>query len=340
VSGANRIKSGDRHAILGRALDQISGRWARYGVAVAVVAIGYGVSRLFGHMLDLEVYLLPFLSILIVSIVGGLGPGLLATALAAIATYQTVRGDGLAAIVRVTIEGALLSLVGGSLRKEQRRVNESLEANLKLERQVLEISDDERRRIGLDLHDRLGQQLTGISLLSETLAQQLTADEKPDLRKVETITRLVSEAVGITRDLAGNLSPITLVREGLPAAIAELAETSSSVFGIRCICESQVKDLTLDNARSLHVFRMVQEAVSNSVRHGRAKNVRIGLRSDNAQLIVTVIDDGSGLSPKTTATPGLGLRIMHYRARILSASLTVERTAPSGGTTVTCRCPL
>ena len=340
MNRANGIKSGYRRAVLDRALNRLSGRWVRYGAAVAVVGLGYGVSRLFGHLLDLEVYLLPFLSILVVSIIGGLGPGLLATALAAAASYNLDPSASPADLWRLVIEGTLVSIVGGSLRRERVRVSEYLEANLKLERQVLEIGDDERRRIGHDLHDRLGQQLIGISLLSETLARQLTGAEKPVLDKAETITRLVSEAVGITRDLAGNLSPITLEREGLAPAIAEMAETASSVFGIQCVCESHVKDLTFDSARSLHVFRMVQEAVSNSVRHGRANAVRIELSSDETHLTIIVTDDGIGLSMETSAKPGLGLRIMHYRANILGASLTVERTGPSGGTTVICTCPL
>ena len=119
MSGAVRIRSGYRDAILDPVLDRISGRWARYGFAVAIVALEYGVSRLFGHFLDQEVYLLPFVSILIVSVVGGLGPGLLATALAGVATFRLVPGVASTAILRLATEGALVSFVGGSLRRER-----------------------------------------------------------------------------------------------------------------------------------------------------------------------------------------------------------------------------
>jgi signal transduction histidine kinase len=111
-------------------------------------------------------------------------------------------------------------------------------------------------------------------------------------------------------------------------------------LGIRCVFESNAEDFKLETVRSLHVFRIVQEAITNSVRHGKAKNVRIELATDNRFLKVSVMDDGIGLSAKTRARPGLGLRVMQYRATILGASLTFERTTPAGGTTVICSCPL
>jgi signal transduction histidine kinase len=179
-------------------------------------------------------------------------------------------------------------------------------------------------------------------LLSETLAQQLRASGKPDPTTLETLTRLVSEAVGITRDLAKGLAPVTLERDGLQAALSELAESSSSLFGINCSCEFEdsQRELALDGSSSLHLFRIVQEAVNNSVRHGKAKDVRIRLAHDSKQLTMTVVDDGIGLSDKTSASQGHGLRIMAYRAKILHGSLTAARLAAKGGTVVTCICPL
>jgi signal transduction histidine kinase len=315
----------------------MASRLAGYVIAVALVLLGFSVSRAFGRIFGLEIYLLPFVSVLVASVVGGLGPGLLATGLAAVADYLAIHGLSTRELWLLMVEGTLISIVGGRLRRERLRVREQLEANLKLERQILEISDEVRRRIGHDLHDGLGQHLTGISLLSETIGQQLEAGEKPSKDNVETMTRLVSEAISITRDLAKSLSPVTLGREGLSAAIAELAESASSVLGISCVCES-TEQLSLDRTRSLHIFRIVQEAVNNSVRHGKAKNVRIELRREGSLLNVLITDDGIGLSQKTSTNPGLGLRIMQYRATMLGAILKVTRTAPSGGTTVTCSC--
>lgn len=325
-----RIKSGYFSA----PIEHLTARWSiRLGIAVAAVVLVYALIVLFG-----EFYLLLFATVLLASIFGGLVPGLLV--LAVIISYEVFFGRlSVDEMQRLLVEGTLVS-IGLSLPTSLFRARELLEAELKTEQQLLKMEEDERRRIGRDLHDGLGQHLTGISLLSETMAQQLMTGGKPDPVNVEAITRLVSEAIKITRDLAKSLSPITLELEGLQAAVEELAETSSSLFGIRCTYECHQQDLVLNPNRSLHVFRIIQEAVNNSVRHGKAKNVRVRMTRDRKDLIVTVVDDGIGLSQKTSVNPGFGLRLMQYRAKMLGASLTVERAAPEGGTVVTCICPL
>ena len=323
--------------------ERLRGHWPlRYGVAIVAGIVLCVAELLLRRSLATEFHLLLlFSAILLGSVLGGLGPGLLATAAAVMVGYNTIPLKLVAPELRLlAIQGVLISVVGGTLRSARVKARERLAANLKLEQQILEIGDDERRRIGHDLHDGLGQQLTGISLLSETMAQQLAAGAKPDPANVEIITRLASEAVRITRDLAKSLSPVTLERDGLIAAIEELADTSSALFGIKCSLECEDQQLPVDRTRALPLFRIVQEAVNNSVRHGKAKNVRIGVMNNPRELIVSVVDDGSGLSQKTTANPGLGLRIMEYRARMLDASLTVERASTTGGTVVTCTCPL
>jgi signal transduction histidine kinase len=124
------------------------------------------------------------------------------------------------------------------------------------------------------------------------------------------------------------------------AAIEELAGTSSSLLGINCRGDFDNQELRLDRTRAMHLYRIVQEAVNNSVRHGKARNVEIEVRQSGNELTVCVRDDGSGLSAKTMSDPGLGLRIMQYRAKMLAATLEVERATHSGGTIVTCRCPI
>jgi signal transduction histidine kinase len=322
--------------------ERLTQQWTiRYGLAVVAIAVPWALSLLLGQRLEAEFYLiLLFSAVLVVSVLGGMGPGLLATAFAAIIGNQVrVPMLSVSELDLVVTQGALLS-IGGALRAGFLKAHMRLETNRKMEQQILEISDDERRRIGHDLHDRLGQHLTGISLLSEMVTQELAASGKTDPARIETITRLVSEAVALTRDLAKSLSPITLELEGLPSAVAELADTSSSLLGIHCVCEYDQQDLALEPARSLHLFRVVQEAVNNSVRHGKAKNVRIQLSRDSKAVTVTIVDDGVGLSQNTTVHSGLGLRIMQHRARLLNASLVVQRVSPGGGTIVTCICPL
>lgn len=311
---------------------------ARYATALATVALAEGVISISAGSIGVHARVLYyFVAILISAVFAGLGPGLvaLAGALLTIHFFSSALWES-SELRLLTIEGILVSAVGGFLRSVRLKARDRLKANRELEQQILEIGDDERRRIGLDLHDGLGQHLTGISLISETVAQQMASGHNPDPANIETITRLVSESVRITRDLAKTLSPVTLERDGLIAAVEELANTSCSLFGIDCRPEIDCEEMPLDLTRSLHVFRIAQEAVNNSVRHGKAKNVRIRLSHDKNQVSLTVTDDGSGLSQKTVVNPGLGLRIMQYRAQILGAKLSAERAGPSGGTIVTC----
>jgi signal transduction histidine kinase len=324
-------------------LDRIMTRWyARYGLAVVSVGLVVGLWMLFGRLARAEVLVMAlFGAMLVTSVLAGLGAGLVATALTLAAGALLFRDQlDSSRLVLLGVEGILLSIVGEAFRATRIKASEGLAANLRLEQQILEIGDDERRRIGHDLHDGLGQHLTGISLLSETMAQQIEAGTKPDHANVETITRLVSEAVRITRDLAKSLSPVTLERDGFVAAIEELAGTASTLFNIRCQWECDDDDVPIERTRALHLFRIVQEAVSNSVRHGKARNIRITLQRDGSNLMVKVADDGSGLSQKTSVSPGLGLRIMQYRARMLGASLSAERASAAGGTVVACSCPI
>jgi signal transduction histidine kinase len=316
---------------------------SRYGLAVASVVAACVVSLLIhGLQIGIEFsLLLLYGAILLTSVIGGLGPGLVATALSIVVGHLLIIPTGRSLeLIRLGAEGGMLSIVGGTLNVARQKGKQRLKDNLRLEQQILEISDDERRRIGHDLHDGLGQHLTGISLLSEAISQQLEAGNKPDRATSETITELVSQSVQITRDLAKSLSPVTLEQDGLIAAIEELAGTSSTLFGINCRGEFDDEKLVLDRARSLHLYRIIQEAVNNSVRHGKARNVQINLRSDDKQLQIQVVDDGCGLSAKTMNNPGLGLRIMEYRARMLGAALMIERATEKSGTIVTCRCPV
>jgi len=294
-----------------------------------------------GERLGVEFYLVMlFATVFITSVMGGLGPGLIAITLAAwISNTVPQRSLSIDEMRLFVIEAALVS-VGGTLRAGLIKARDGFKTELQVQQQILEINDEERRRIGNDLHDGLGQHLTGISLMSETILQQLESGGQPNPAHVETITRLVGEAVGITRDLAKSLSPITIEVSGLSAALAELAETYSSLFGVQCECEADGQPFELDQKRSLHLFRIVQEAINNSVRHGKAKNIQVRLVREKSLLKVTVVDDGIGLSKKTSDYPGVGLRIMQQRAKMLIATLTVERASAEGGTVVTCVCPI
>lgn len=285
-----------------------------------------------------------FMAIIAGGVFGGAICGLVSTALACAAALWLGKmgaphhGLPPSAAALLAAEGLFVAMIGLSLDRARQRVRQSDADVRKLQREILEIGDEERQRIGHDLHDGLGQQLTGISLLSESLAQKASAGAAPRPDEVERITRLASEAVQQARELARNLSPLTLEHDGFVAAMEELAETAAGLLGIQCEWDNAAGDPPLEPKRALHLYRIVQEAVSNSVKHGKAKRVRISATLAGRELTLVVSDDGSGLSHKTITNPGLGLRIMEYRARMVGAELSAERAGTDGGTIVRCTC--
>ena len=205
----------------------------------------------------------------------------------------------------------------------------------RLEEEVLRISELEQQRIGQDLHDGLGQHLTGIELLIQALQSKLPAKNKVE---AERIAEHVREAIRQTRSLARGLSPVELDANGLMAALQELAANVETLFRARCRFHCRTPVLVSNNIVATHLFRIAQEAVSNAIKHGHAQNVDITLQSmgDEVQLIVS--DDGCGLPDPKPPGEGMGLRIMGYRAGMIGAAFSVKSNEP--GTVVTCSAPV
>ena len=247
-------------------------------------------------------------------------------------------------LVLVWLLASLLRLQQGlELRVEQRTaaLAEEIFERQRLERNILEISERERRSIGHDLHDGLGQHLTGTAITGQLLADRLqerAAEETADARKVVS---LVKTAIAQTRHMAKGLLLADIDAEGLPSALLEFCTATSSQFRVTCtfIHEEPAVSLPSDNGVANHLFRIAQEAVRNAIRHGGAKHVNVGLHSRNRQLELKIQDDGSGLSPLAQRGEGLGLRIMAHRAGMIGASFVIERL-PAGGTLVQCSLPL
>lgn len=205
----------------------------------------------------------------------------------------------------------------------------------RLEKEVLEISDQERRRIGQDLHDGLCQHLAGIELMSQVLEQKLAARSKAAASRAADIARHVREAIGQTRSLARGLAPVTLESEGLASALHELAASTERMFGLSCVVECAGPIQVSAPATLTHLYRIAQEAVSNAIKHGKAGRVVIQLESSPAHIVLRITDNGSGLPESAPRSGGMGLRIMRYRAAMIGGALSIQR-GPTGGTTVTC----
>lgn len=212
-----------------------------------------------------------------------------------------------------------------------------------LEEQVLAAATREQRRVGIDLHDGLGQVLTGVAFMLGSHIANLRRGQPLDVAQLEQVLEHVHGAIETTRSLARGLSPVTLDAGGIVSALCDLAR------GARGWCPCSVEfattittPLALDATRSDHLYRIAQEALSNAARHACATRIRIGLELDGDELLLRVVDDGNGLPPDADrarvdpAAPGMGLRIMAYRAQTIGAQLSVRRL-PGGGTSVECR---
>jgi signal transduction histidine kinase len=207
-----------------------------------------------------------------------------------------------------------------------------------MEQELLEISHREQMRIGQDLHDGLGQHLTGITFLLRALEKKLAARQLPEAAEVAEVLRLVMQALAQTRSLARGLVPVELESKGLRAALQELAATAEHVFRIRCTAAVDEAVQIHDQAVATHLFRLAQEALNNAVRHGKAKHVTLELTQAGEYLALTIQDDGVGLPKTGPPKPGLGLKIMQYRAQKLGGVLQVQ-PGPHGGTVVSCIFP-
>ena len=206
----------------------------------------------------------------------------------------------------------------------------------RLEAEVLNIAEREQSRLGHDLHDGLGQHLTGIEFMAQVLQQTLERAERPEAKDAEEITTLIRQAISQTRDLARGLSPVVLQSKGLAVALEDLAASVAKRHGIQCTCEVAPGCEVKRTDVAIHLYRIAQEAINNALKHGKAKNILVTLKPDGQALELRVDDDGKGLADSAAASKGMGLRVMAYRAGIIGGSL--ELVQPSGrGVRIVCR---
>jgi len=224
------------------------------------------------------------------------------------------------------------------VRRRTAELAEALEQTRQAQREVVEISELERQRIGQDLHDSLGQTLTGLAMLSKVLAGRLAARSAPEADSAAEISRLLKQTVAHAREVAHGLSPLEIRTAGLNVALESMAATVSELYGIDCGFRGEGTLPLLSESTASHLYRIAQEAVSNAIRHARARRVAIALRADGAAVALTVDSDGLELPARLDRTKGLGLRIMRYRAAAIGASLAIKRGA-QGEAVVTCRLP-
>lgn len=206
-----------------------------------------------------------------------------------------------------------------------------------LERELLEVSEREKRRIGEDLHDMICQELTATALFLKSTATRIAADNLAAAKTLEESAQTVNRNVGIARELARGLQAVELTASGLKNALRDLAASACDNSGIKCHVKVARRVHVPDDTVALHLYRIAQEAVTNAVKHSGAKNVLITLDRNKTQTCVSVQDDGKGFTVKRRGK-GLGLHMMRYRANALGGELKIERRR-TGGMEITCVIP-
>ncbi len=208
----------------------------------------------------------------------------------------------------------------------------------RLEREVLEIGDRERQRIGRDLHDSLGGGLSGLAMLSKALAQTLRPRSGKEAALAEEIVAGINEAVRRTRTIARGLSPVGLSAFGFVNGLEELARNVEKRHEVRCCVRAPQDVMFQEDFVASHLFQIAEEAVNNAVRHGNARHIEITLARRRDCLSLSIRDDGIGMPKDVARSPGMGLRTMRYRADVLGATFEIQ-VPPKGGTVVSCVLP-
>jgi signal transduction histidine kinase len=200
----------------------------------------------------------------------------------------------------------------------------------RLEREILEISGREQRRIGHDLHDSLCQHLAGVAFMAKVLERNLAAGLAVESSRAGEIVDLIDQAITLTRSLARGLNPVRLEAGGLMTALTELASNTEKFFAIKCRFSSKEPIVIDDNATASHLYRIAQEAISNSIKHGKADSISIIFETDGKTSTLTIKDNGSGSVSSISQGKGMGLNIMNYRASMIGATLDIKNDTDKG----------
>jgi signal transduction histidine kinase len=239
--------------------------------------------------------------------------------------HTTINGHGMDYEVRMVLckKDEVLGIVRDITKKKQ------------LEREILEISNREQRRIGQDLHDSLCQHLTGIGFMGKVLEKKAASHIPLEPSDIQEIVELIDQAITMTRGFARGLNPVELQADGLMHALGKLAENMKRLFGVSCTFVCSAPIFIYDNEKATHLYRIVQEALNNAIKHGKADEVAISLDREGTTCVLTISDNGIGYGKTPSHGRGMGLSIMRYRASMIEATIDI-RARPQGGTDLVC----
>lgn len=206
----------------------------------------------------------------------------------------------------------------------------------RLDREIAQVADRERRRLGHDLHDSLGQHLTGTALAAQVLKEKLAAKSAPEVGEAEKLVNYVEEGIDLTRNLARGFFSPELDADGLSVALEGLAENISERFAVNCIFHGEESIPVRDPAVATQLYRIAQEAATNSAKHAAAEQIDICISVDHSELTLAIMDDGVGFSDNLSDSKGLGLRLMRHGAALIGGTFNVRRNGQRG-TIATCK---
>jgi two-component system CheB/CheR fusion protein len=204
-----------------------------------------------------------------------------------------------------------------------------------LQKAIVDISTLEQEKIGREVHDNLGQRLTGINLLVSDLERKPSVDDNLSGKQLNLIMEQISLAIGETRNISHGLSPILFPPQKLQDALIELISMAGKA-NIQNDCEFSPILNVPDNTVAVQVYRIAQEAINNAIKYSKASKITLQLKSHKDKMMLLIQDDGIGIVLKDNKQNlGLGLKIMEYRASSINAHLSIE-SSPNNGTIVRC----
>lgn len=237
-------------------------------------------------------------------------------------TFRTRKGQKRQALVSAD----LIDLWGGEYILV---VMEDVTERQQLQERILDIGETERRKIGQDIHDDLCPHLIGTEVMVKILLRKLEDENSKTIQLTEKIRTLIKEAIRKSRGMARGLCPVFLVNRGLEAAIEELVANTEEVYGLACSFEGRGHLLFENSIDTIQIFMIIQEAVSNGIRHAEAGSIVVRQELVDDQVRIVVEDDGIGISSQQDVS-GMGLKIMQYRAERIGAELAVQQGDPAG----------
>jgi PAS domain S-box-containing protein len=226
-----------------------------------------------------------------------------------------------------------------ALKLANARLQTAITERKRLEHELLEITEKERRRIGLDLHDDLGQKLSGVALMLKGLELRLAKQKAREAQEAGRIHALVEQAMNHASDVAHDLATLDFKEGDLKGALDGLAARAKELFDISCRFKAEGSIPSLEPAVVAQLYKIAQEALTNAIKHGKAKRVGISLANGSDRIVLTVQNDGRPFPDMKSRSTGMGLRIMNYRASLIGATLEITGNGENG-TLVTCSCPV